>query len=641
MKEKRDVKAGVMGISRFRIGRDGNGITTLVAFQGCPLRCKFCINPDCWKPEESFRSYTPQELYDELKKDDLYFRATEGGVTFGGGEPALRADFIAEFRKICGPDWKIRIETSLNCEPKYIEILAPVIDEWIIDTKAENPQIYLRYTGGRQSYFTFNLQLLTDQLGVGQERITLKVPIIPGYVSEAKGRESYGNYSRLFPDAKVEVVRYKTEQELREARENDRSLKGKELCNLLAEVRHDIAERYDIDLPKRDCTHQGDCPGTCPLCEQDVERLGNEMRNKGIESPEVSENLRDGINAFESKIETARNSHTWLMPGVILQETEDVLHGDIPPKDDIPPKEDSSAMEGQITEVPPYHKFQNVAFKECALAGVSFHLKYDDELWHELEEGMEVALVRHKNNKYDPNAVAVALPDDYEGEPDDFDFDFILGYVPRSENAELAALLDAGYADKLSARITTFHSHGNINNRIRITIYLQTSEPVLVRPDLLRAQDIDIHDLRIITYALLAGGTFYARFGGSPLQEKILPTVGEKIVFIHEQPKHYVVLLMRVIAEKEDCRRFTEAVIDRDDDRLPFILTNIIGPISLEKRECRFLKDVAIKNFDAASYLTEELSDEFERLFRIYLANKVYCDNIDADPSIDDPELRK
>ncbi|MCH5221628.1 MAG: radical SAM protein [Muribaculaceae bacterium] len=189
MPQNNNISAPVIGISRFRVGRDGNGITTLVAFQGCPLRCKYCINPDCWKPADKFKHYTPQELYDELKKDDLYFRSTEGGVTFGGGEPVLRADFIVEFRKICGSDWKIRIETSINCEPKYIEFLAPVIDEWIIDTKAEKPPTYLHYTGGRQSYLKFSLQLLTEQLGVSQEKITLKVPIIPDYVSEDEGRE--------------------------------------------------------------------------------------------------------------------------------------------------------------------------------------------------------------------------------------------------------------------------------------------------------------------------------------------------------------------------------------------------------------------------------------------------------------------
>lgn len=41
--------------------------------------------------------------------------------------------------------------------------------------------------------------------------------------------------------------------------------------------------------------------------------------------------------------------------------------------------------------------------------------------------------------------MALALADDYDSDPDDFDFDFILGYVPRADNAELAAMIDAGY----------------------------------------------------------------------------------------------------------------------------------------------------------------------------------------------------
>ena len=47
MEDKVNFSAPVIGISRFRIGRDGNGITTLVAFQGCTLHCKYCINPEC------------------------------------------------------------------------------------------------------------------------------------------------------------------------------------------------------------------------------------------------------------------------------------------------------------------------------------------------------------------------------------------------------------------------------------------------------------------------------------------------------------------------------------------------------------------------------------------------------------------
>lgn len=639
MSQENNSSVPVIGISRFRVGRDGNGITTLVAFQGCPLHCRYCINPDCWKPEENFKHYTPRELYDELKKDDLYFRSTEGGVTFGGGEPAIRADFIAEFRKLCGPGWKIRIETSLNCQPKYVEILAPVIDEWIIDTKAEKPTTYLRYTEGRQSYFKFNLQLLTEQLGVGQEKITLKVPIIPDFVSEEESLKTYSQYTRSFPDARVDVVRYLTEQQLRETRNKDQALKGKELCNLLSAVRHDIAERYDIDLPKRECTHQGDCPGTCPLCELEVERLTNEMQKKNIERPEISEDLIDNINNSDGNNETHdsyENNEALLPPGIMVpwDEYNYQLQGDVPLRDDFPP------LQGQVVEGPPYLEYKKILFKECALAGVSFHLKYDDELWHELEEGVELALVRHKDNKYDPNAVAVALADDYDGDPDGFDFDFILGYVPRTDNAEVAAMLDAGYGDKLSAKITKFSNHGNINNRIRITIYLETSEPVFVRPDLLRVQRIDGDELRHIIESLQKEGICCLRMLRviPPGSQYHLPMVGDRIVMVNEHPRSYSILLMRVIAENEDCRRFTSEVIEAEDDCAPYILTNIMGPIGVPKYRNAFIQEFAEGCFNPSDYLPEDVSQLFEMLFRKYLADHIYRNNVDADPSIDKPK---
>ena len=61
-----------------------------------------------------------------------------------------------------------------------------------------------------------------------------------------------------------------------------------------------------------------------------------------------------------------------------------------------------------------------------------------------LQEGDRVVLVKQKDNRYDSNAVAVALPDDYNGNPDEFDFDNILGYISRESNAQLAAMLDMG-----------------------------------------------------------------------------------------------------------------------------------------------------------------------------------------------------
>lgn len=134
------------------MGTDGNGVTTLVCFMGCPLRCAYCLN-DRWHDSiyendgvtlrKGVMMLTPQELYEKVKIDNIYFQATGGGVCFGGGEPMLYPEFIEKFRDLCGDEWTITIETSLHgasCET--IERLASIVDRWIVDIKDRNCDIY-------------------------------------------------------------------------------------------------------------------------------------------------------------------------------------------------------------------------------------------------------------------------------------------------------------------------------------------------------------------------------------------------------------------------------------------------------------------------------------------------------------------
>jgi len=96
---------------------DGTGVTTLVAFHGCPLNCKYCLNAQSLSPKGIWKRFSPEELFKAVNKDDLYFRATGGGVTFGGGEPLVSCKEILLFRNIFmnrGKKWKINIESSLN-----------------------------------------------------------------------------------------------------------------------------------------------------------------------------------------------------------------------------------------------------------------------------------------------------------------------------------------------------------------------------------------------------------------------------------------------------------------------------------------------------------------------------------------------
>jgi pyruvate formate lyase activating enzyme len=176
-------QADIAAVARHRIAVDGDGVNTLVVFMSCPLRCKYCLNPQTLDAGLPHRTLTPDELYEETRKDELYFLATGGGVTFGGGEPLLRPDFIRAFRSLCGDEWKLNVETSLNVPEDNVRELMPVIDQWFIDIKDMDPDIYRKYTGRDNGRVISNLRLLADSGLAG--RCTLRIPHIPGYNEDA------------------------------------------------------------------------------------------------------------------------------------------------------------------------------------------------------------------------------------------------------------------------------------------------------------------------------------------------------------------------------------------------------------------------------------------------------------------------
>lgn len=189
--EKHTLKTPIFAIDRLRMGKDGPGITTLVCFMGCPLKCAYCLNERCHEPiyendhtrlKPWVEMLTPQELYDRVKIDNLYFQATGGGICFGGGEPTLYKDFILEFSKLCEKRWKITLETSLACPDEVIEELAPIVDLWIVDIKDLDDATYQAYTGKERRIIPSLLKLSTLQLN---DKVIVKVPLIPGYNDEA------------------------------------------------------------------------------------------------------------------------------------------------------------------------------------------------------------------------------------------------------------------------------------------------------------------------------------------------------------------------------------------------------------------------------------------------------------------------
>ncbi len=189
------LRAKVIGVVRHRLLTDGDGVTTLVAFHNCPLRCKYCLNPQALGDDKVFCEYSPEELYAETRVDELYFIATNGGITFGGGEPCLRPRFIRGFRELCGQDWRLNLETSLNVPTNNLETLLPVVDTLIVDIKDMNLEIYRNYTGQDSVNVLSNLRFIAESGRQGD--CVIRLPLIPGFNTVADRDASRSELEKL------------------------------------------------------------------------------------------------------------------------------------------------------------------------------------------------------------------------------------------------------------------------------------------------------------------------------------------------------------------------------------------------------------------------------------------------------------
>ncbi len=89
---------------------DGPGIRYVVFMQGCPMRCKYCHNPDTWQVGAG-KKYTAEAVFKEILKYKNYIKS--GGVTVSGGEPLLQAEFITElFRLLKAEGIHTALDTS-------------------------------------------------------------------------------------------------------------------------------------------------------------------------------------------------------------------------------------------------------------------------------------------------------------------------------------------------------------------------------------------------------------------------------------------------------------------------------------------------------------------------------------------------
>lgn len=175
-----DQKACVFNIQRYSI-HDGPGIRTIVFIKGCPLKCKWCFNPESQdpRPTEKFgQIMTARDVYQEIKKDQGIYRRSGGGITFSGGECLTQPDFMEEVIKICHANgWTAAAETAGYVPAETFERIIPQLDYLLMDIKAVPDDVHRSGTG-MDNHPILRNALIANKLA---KNMVVRVPVIPGF----------------------------------------------------------------------------------------------------------------------------------------------------------------------------------------------------------------------------------------------------------------------------------------------------------------------------------------------------------------------------------------------------------------------------------------------------------------------------
>ena len=198
---------------------DGPGVRFVVFFQGCPLRCQYCHNPDTWDMMDG-KEKSADEILEMFERNKAFYKT--GGITATGGEPTLQMDFLLElFTKAKEKEIHTCLDTSgiffqeawadekNRCGDAYakLEALMEVTDLVMLDIKHIESQAHQNLTGqGNEKVIAFARYL--DEI---VKPVWIRHVVVPGITYDEGQLIRFGEFlSTLSNVEKLEVLPYHT-----------------------------------------------------------------------------------------------------------------------------------------------------------------------------------------------------------------------------------------------------------------------------------------------------------------------------------------------------------------------------------------------------------------------------------------------
>jgi pyruvate formate lyase activating enzyme len=232
---------------------DGPGIRTVVFFKGCPLRCRWCANPEnltaqrqigflsklcaaCGKcfdvcPHGAIRKDSDTHridrekcvscgtcveacfygalvrygeemdadgIFEKVRRDKIFYEASKGGVTVSGGEPLLQAELVRRLFTLCQEDGiDTCVETCGYVSSETIDSVCEVTDHFCYDLKLIAPDAHKEQTGVSNERILENARRLVS---AGAD-VLFRLPLVPGVNDSEENTEGLAAFLRSLPAA--------------------------------------------------------------------------------------------------------------------------------------------------------------------------------------------------------------------------------------------------------------------------------------------------------------------------------------------------------------------------------------------------------------------------------------------------------